>query len=85
MRLKRFDYMDISRQLQRNVDEDITTRVLIAKARYSLRRGIDAHAERAQAEIKLLTALAMRRVRRMAEFPARSAGKKRRHLKEKAK
>lgn len=45
---------------------------------------IDAHAEKAQAEIKLLAALAMRHIRRMAEFPARSAGQIKRREKEKS-
>lgn len=46
---------------------------------------INAHAERAKAEIKLLTALAMNRIRRMAEFPARSTGQIKRREKEKSK
>lgn len=49
----------------------------------NLHKQIDAHAERAQAEIKLLTARAMKHIKRIAEFPARSAGQKRRHQKEK--
>lgn len=47
----------------------------------NLHTAIDEHAERAQAEIRLLAALAMKHIKRLAEFPARSAGQQRRHSK----
>jgi hypothetical protein len=42
---------------------------------------IDAHAESCQVEIKRKTAEVMRQIKRMAEYPARSAGQKRRYQK----
>ena len=39
---------------------------------------IEEHAERALREIKIMGAIARKRIRRMAEFPARSEGQKRR-------
>jgi len=46
-----------------------------------LNASIDAHAERAKAEIGLMRAVAWKQIRRIAEFPARSEGQKRRHQK----
>ena len=46
-----------------------------------LHAAINAHAERVLAETKLMSALAKKHIRRMAEYPARSAGQKRRYKK----
>ena len=46
-----------------------------------LHASIDAHAERARTEIGLMRAVAWKQIRRMAEFPARSEGQKRRYQK----
>lgn len=46
-----------------------------------LHKQIDEHAEQVHAERKLLTEQAMKHIKRLAEFPARSAGQKRRHSK----
>lgn len=46
-----------------------------------LHASIDAHAERAKAEIRLMRAVAWKKIRKMAEFPARSKGQKLRYHK----
>lgn len=43
---------------------------------------LDLSVERAHAERRLLTSLALKQIKRMAEFPARSAGQKQRRKKE---
>lgn len=49
-----------------------------ASAMNRLNASIDQHTERALKEIKIMGAIARKRIRRMAEFPARSEGQKRR-------
>lgn len=47
-----------------------------------LHASIDDHAESAHEEIRLQSAIARRQIKRMAEFPARSEGKRNRYKKE---
>ena len=45
----------------------------------ALHESIDAHAERAKEEIHLMARIAIKQLRRMAEYPARSAGQRKRY------